>query len=72
MARPERPSKAPLRPLSLHQAGLGTALYAASDEIHQSFIAGRHARLLDWMADLVGILIVVALLYVWQSKREEN
>lgn len=59
-------------PLSLCKASLGAALYAASDEIHQSFVAGRHAGFLDWVADLVGILVVIALLYVWQGKKEES
>ncbi|MEA3408524.1 MAG: VanZ family protein [Chloroflexota bacterium] len=54
---------------SITKAGLGAAVYAASDEIHQSFVMGRHARFLDWVADLAGILIFAALLYAWQGQR---
>jgi VanZ family protein len=31
--------------------------YAASDEAHQSFVPGRDASIMDWLADAVGILI---------------
>ena len=31
--------------------------YAASDEFHQSFVAGRNADLLDWIADSLGLVI---------------
>lgn len=62
-------SREPFQPLAPHKSGFGAALYAASDEIHQSFVAGRCARLLDWGADLAGILVAFALLYVWQDKR---
>lgn len=33
--------------------GLG---YAASDEFHQSLVAGRKGDLLDWIADAIGIV----------------
>lgn len=32
-------------------------LYAASDEIHQLCVAGRHSSLIDWIADSVGVLL---------------
>ncbi|SNQ60942.1 VanZ family protein [Candidatus Methanoperedens nitratireducens] len=39
-------------------AGVGFSLaYAASDEVHQSFVPGRDASIMDWLADAVGILI---------------
>ncbi len=34
-------------------AGLAS-LYGASDEIHQSFVPGRNADVLDWVADTLG------------------
>ncbi len=34
-----------------------SALYAASDELHQSAVPGRHATLPDLLADLVGIAL---------------
>ena len=32
-------------------------VFAATDEMHQAFVPGRDADVLDWMADVVGILI---------------
>jgi VanZ family protein len=32
-----------------------TLLYAASDEIHQHFVAGRHGSMLDWCIDAAGV-----------------
>jgi VanZ family protein len=37
-----------------------SALYAASDEAHQSFVAGRSPELLDWVADSMGALAAAA------------
>jgi len=36
-------------------AGVIAVLYAASDELHQSFVAGRHGTPVDVMIDSVGI-----------------
>ena len=33
------------------------ALYAATDEYHQSFISGRDGNWHDWLVDVAGILI---------------
>lgn len=39
-------------------ASVGFSLaYAASDEVHQSFVPGRDMSIMDWLADAVGILI---------------
>lgn len=38
-------------------------LYGASDEWHQSFVAGRDASLYDWMADVIGISISIFILW---------
>jgi VanZ family protein len=40
---------------------LSAALYGASDELHQSFVAGRHADLFDLLADVVGSICGVAI-----------
>jgi VanZ family protein len=45
--------------------GLGVA-YALSDEIHQHFVAGRHAAPFDVAIDAVGVAVGVVL---WQSRR---
>ena len=45
--------------------GLGV-LYAASDEIHQMFVTGRHGTPVDVAIDAVGVAIGIAL---WQSAR---
>jgi VanZ family protein len=34
-------------------------LYGASDEIHQYFVPGRHASWGDWIADILGIVIMI-------------
>jgi len=35
-------------------AWLSTALYGASDEVHQAFVTARSADALDWLADALG------------------
>ena len=45
--------------------GLGV-LYAASDEIHQTFVLGRHGSPVDVAIDAVGVAVGIAL---WQSAR---
>lgn len=47
----------------LASAGFSLA-YAASDEIHQSFVPGREASIMDWLADSVGILISSYVYYI--------
>jgi VanZ family protein len=45
--------------------GLGV-LYAVSDEVHQSFVTGRHGAPLDVAVDALGVAVGIAL---WQSAR---
>ena len=47
---------------------LFAALYGASDEWHQSFVAGRTADVLDWLADLVGA-VAGSGLYMYARRR---
>lgn len=45
-----------------------SVLYAASDEVHQGFVAGRHASLLDVGFDVAGALIAVAVVGLIRSR----
>jgi VanZ family protein len=47
-------------------AGVFAAVYAASDEIHQLFIPGRYASVVDWLVDLAGIAAAMAALTIGQ------
>ncbi len=44
--------------------------YAASDEVHQSFVPGREMSLMDWVADAVGILISSYVCYIKTFKHK--
>ncbi len=48
------------------RAGVFAALYAIIDELHQLFVPGRWAKVSDWLADVVGILVVAALTSWWE------
>ncbi len=50
-------------------AGIIAALYAASDEIHQSFVPGRWAKFSDWVVDVIGIVAALLLIHVWELWR---
>jgi len=61
----KRPSTASLVVLSI----LITALYGASDEIHQYFVPSRHAEFLDFVADAVGGIIgVMVAVVIFKNK----
>ena len=45
-------------------------LYAASDEIHQYFVPGRHADPADWLADALGV--TVACIFVYSRRFRRN
>jgi len=46
-------------------------LYGASDEIHQSFVPGRHATVSDFLADSIGT-VTGTVLYSWWRKRQQR
>ena len=52
------------------------SLYGISDEIHQSFIPGREADSLDWLADTAGALmaclLIARLSRRWAFSRSQN
>jgi VanZ family protein len=47
------------------------SLYGASDELHQWFVRGRNADVLDWVADTLGV-VAGALLYRFVSLRRRG
>ena len=52
-----------------------TALYGLSDEIHQRFVPGRVADVRDLIADTIGALVGVVLVWAWSmvlSLRQPN
>ncbi|HXG00234.1 MAG TPA: VanZ family protein [Bacteroidota bacterium] len=58
-------------PLLLRRAYVFTivivALYGASDELHQYFVPGRQASVLDWVADCAGAVVFVAV-HAWRRR----
>ena len=44
-------------------------LYGASDEIHQMYVPGRSADVLDWCADAAGVLAAAYLYTRWRLRR---
>jgi VanZ family protein len=65
-----KPVKNDLRSWSWKEAGLAVflvALYAGSDEFHQSFVPGRDASIRDVMIDTIGG--IVGLLFLWAVGR---
>jgi VanZ family protein len=61
------------RAFGYRRAGLAAAIvlaYAASDEIHQSFVTGRNGSPVDWLIDAAGVTL--AALAVAISARASN
>jgi VanZ family protein len=62
-----------LRPSAKHgwhaRSGLvsmvGSALYAASDELHQLYVPGRNGSVRDWFIDMAGVLLAISAAYLW-------
>lgn len=52
-------------PIALTLALLGAVLYAASDEYHQGFVAGRDASLSDFAIDALGAAAAALLIWLW-------
>src|SRR5205807_9798235 len=50
-------------------AALGCAIFAASDEFHQSFVPSRTASPVDAMIDICGALIGLAICAILASRR---
>jgi hypothetical protein len=45
------------------------AIYAFSDEYHQSFVPGRVATPLDWLTDIIGAIVVWVILILWTRRK---
>lgn len=45
-------------------------LYSFTDEWHQSFVPGRQADWLDWLADVLGIVSFVLLYNLWLKRKK--
>ncbi len=52
-------NKMPFAPAARVSAWLLTVLYAVSDELHQSFVPGRHASVWDVMIDALGAALAL-------------
>ncbi len=44
-------------------------VFAALDEVHQAFVPGRDADVMDWLADAAGILISSCIYYKYYMKK---
>lgn len=57
--------QSPLRGRQIVTAFVLSVLYAASDEYHQTFVAGREGRWEDVAVDALGAMIALTLLRYW-------
>ena len=48
-------------------AVLGSAIFAITDELHQSFVPNRGASPVDVLIDITGALIAVGLISLWKT-----
>ncbi len=56
-------------------AWIGSAIYGASDEFHQSFVPGRTPDVNDWLVDIAGAAVAVIgsrLLAAWLVARRKQ
>ncbi len=64
----EPPKRFGIRPGLLLQAWGMALLYAATDELHQLLVPGRHGRLMDWGIDALGAAIGLLILNWWRRR----
>jgi VanZ family protein len=57
-------------PAAIRRAVLLGILWGALDEVHQLFVTGREAALLDVLADAAGVLAAAAVARWWLVKRD--
>jgi VanZ family protein len=58
--------------LPLLAAAAASLAYAATDELHQTFVQGRHGTPVDVLVDSVGIALAVALAARFQARRRRR
>jgi VanZ family protein len=56
-----------LKSIALIAFSIG-AFYGITDEVHQLFVPGRQSDILDWVADVVGILLSIAFIKFIKNK----
>ncbi len=66
-----RPSVIPSR-FAWHAATVLSILYGASDEWHQTFVPGRFATLADWVADVLGSIAGVLVVYLYYRSNQPS
>lgn len=49
-------------------AWVGSALFAVTDEAHQSFVPNRGASPMDVLIDMTGALLAVGMIMLWQAR----
>ena len=58
--------------LTWHAAAVLSILYGASDEWHQTFVPGRFATFADWVADVLGSIAGVLVVYLYYRSNQES
>jgi VanZ family protein len=58
------------RAAAILSAALTGILWAVLDEVHQMFVPGRDASLLDALADTAGVVAVCVIMWWWKEKRK--
>lgn len=53
-------------------AVLGSAIFAVTDEIHQSFVPNRGASPIDVLIDITGALIAMGLIRLWKTRLQSE
>ncbi len=51
---------------------LALVVFSVTDELHQSFVPGRSASVLDLGLDSIGIILGMTIVKFWQIKENEN
>lgn len=58
----------PLTPAGIIASVMFSMTFAATDEVHQAFVPGRDADVMDWLADVIGIFISGYVYYILWKK----